>query len=114
MITVVTDSYNSTDITNSTISATFAAGSLINTKSVPYNQLTSIFSLSDPIFIHSFLDSKMETSCLAYGISFIIVSFLFLFMSVWFLTDTKTCHKSMAFIQFLQIIGLSRVRSFPF
>ena len=35
---------------------------------VPYNQLTSIYSLSDPLFIHSYINNYKEATYLIEGI----------------------------------------------
>lgn len=113
-ITIVTN-YEAADPSSSTISITFSAGALISANGSAYNQLTNEVSLTNPTFLSSYIQTFSQTNLIqAQGISFILLSFLLLLLSLFAASDVNINNDCMALVQLIQIYGLSRIRPFPF
>jgi hypothetical protein len=80
-----------------------------------YNQLTASVNLNTPTFIQSYLAIfSQQLNLQAEGISFVLISLILLLCAIFLIKDVWLIHECMAFVQLVQIIGLSRVRPFPF
>ena len=112
VIYIITD-YSTADFSVTTVVVDFPGTTLVSADGLLYQSTTGSFSLSDPSFQQSLYQIFGKDLTLgAEGIIFIILSILLLIFQL-VIANRKGYHEMMAFIMFLQVMGISRIRQFP-
>jgi hypothetical protein len=109
----ITTNYVSTDFSVATVVVDFPGTALISADGLLYQSTTGSYSLSDPIFQQSLYQVFAKDITLgAEGMVFLVLSLLLLIFQL-VIANRKGYHEMMAFIMFLQVMGISRIRQFP-
>ena len=109
----ITTDFANADFSVASVVVDFPGTTLISADGLLYQSTTGSYALSDPIFQQSYYQIfSKNVTYETEGIVFILLSVLLLIFQL-VIANRKGYHEMMAFIMFLQVMGITRVKQYP-